>query len=167
MLSDSKWCSAFLKLVRWKKGWGKWTRERFSMDPLWLNISKLNSGRNLYAQDQMTLTWNDHKIRFSDQTFQLWQKEQGSPLGLVIQRNIQNTDTKNAISQFDTAYHIGNNKSAIWRPGSYEYNALLWTDNGRPIAYLLQDRHQALGNKKVTSIVTLKNSKTFMALNIR
>lgn len=101
----------------------------------------------------------DEKIRWSDQAFQSWQREGGNPrLNLVIQRNIQNDATNKAITQFHAAHCIGKNVPGIWLPGSDEYNALMGSDNGRPVAYMLQDHHRALGDRKVTSITTYAQS---------
>lgn len=114
----------------------------------------------------------DPKTRWSDQAYQLWSSDpnHAPKLDLVIQRNIHNDDTNNAITQFHAAKGIKDNQPGSWAQGTDEYNALLGSDNGRPVAYMLQDHHQALGNKKVTSITTYAQCKirprALMGLNI-
>ncbi|KAK4697492.1 hypothetical protein P7C71_g598, partial [Lecanoromycetidae sp. Uapishka_2] len=102
------------------------------------------------------------KTRWSDMAYQSWSQDpsKAPELDMVIQRNIQNDDTNNAINGFHTANKIKDNQPGTWAPGSDQYRALMGSDNGRPIAYLLTDHHQALGNKKVTSIITYAQGKT-------
>lgn len=111
------------------------------------------------------------RIHWSDQAFQAWNLEEGNPrLDLVIQRNIRNDDTNNAIQQFHTASKLRNNQPGVWLPGSAQYKALMGTDNGRPVARMLQDHHQAFGNKRVTKITTYatggSRTKSLMSLQI-
>lgn len=79
-------------------------------------------------------------------------------MDLVIQRNIQNAATNRAITRFHVAHGIDDNMPGFWLPGSDEYDALMGSDNGRPVAYMLQDHHRALGNRKVVSITTYAQS---------
>ena len=95
------------------------------------------------------------KVRWSDQTFQAWQKEGGTKeLDTVIQRNVQNPVTNDAMTKAHTDANIAAGKPGNWLPGSGPYIDFMGSDNGRPLAFMLEQHHGDLGDLKVLSIDT-------------
>ena len=96
------------------------------------------------------------RIYFSDQMFSAWVKVGGGTgLRALIQRNIQNDDTRALVAGF--GIKAGSSKS--YEKGSKEFADILGSANGLPFVRMLTDHHTHFGDQKIVKIIVFPGSR--------
>ncbi|KAJ8065160.1 hypothetical protein OCU04_005873 [Sclerotinia nivalis] len=119
---------------------------------------------DVVAANDLLPTGDPRRLKSSDITFQSWQHVAGDKVGelnTVVQKNVQNDGARKMLQDIyqRRGLSIDNGKGDFaMDPNDFDreedFLSLLGTDNGRPTTYMLKDYHGALGDKKVTQILT-------------